>query len=89
MYVCIIYLKSAKFTKDSKLYLQDIQSLIKADDTDINWVNVAVVRKKRKVKTSRNTVYNFSDHTLAINTVPVFDNSFESFKIFWRFNVVW
>ena len=45
--------------KDSKLYLQDIQSLSKIDDTDIKLIDVTVVRNKRKVKTNRNTVYNF------------------------------
>ena len=41
------------------LYLQDIQSLIETNDTDIRCINVTVVRNKRKVKTNRNTVYNF------------------------------
>ena len=82
--------KVGKIYKDSKLYLQDIKSLIKTDDTGIKWIIVAVVRNKRKVETNRNAVYNFLQIThLAINTVPVSDNSFESFKIFWRFNVVW
>ena len=36
MYLCVYNLfKVGKFYKDSKLYLQDIQSLIKTDDTGI------------------------------------------------------
>ena len=42
--------KVGKIYEDSKLYLQDIQSLIKTGDTDIKWINVTVVRNKRKVK---------------------------------------
>ena len=58
--VCVCNLfKVGKIYKDSKLYLQDIQSLIKTDDTDIKGINVTVVRNKVKVKTNRNTVYNF------------------------------
>ena len=69
MYVCMYNsFKVGKIYKDSKLYLQDIKSLIKSDDTDVKWINVTVARNKRKMKTSRNT-----DHTLAINTLPVFD----------------
>ena len=79
--------KVGKIYKDSKLYLQDIQSLIKTDDTDVKWINVTVVRNKKKVKTSKNTVYNFLQITLAINTVAGFDNSFESFKIFY--DLIW
>ena len=37
MYVCMYDLfKVGKIYKDSKLNLQDIQSLIKTDDTDVN-----------------------------------------------------
>ena len=79
--------KVGKIYKDSKLYLQDIQSLIKTDDTDVKWINVTVVRNKKKVKTSKNTIYNFLQITLAINTVAGFDNSFESFKIFY--DLIW
>ena len=42
--------KVGKIYEDSKLYLQDIQSLIKTGDTDIKWINVTVVRNKRKAK---------------------------------------
>ena len=61
MYVCMYNLfKAGKiYSKDSKLYLLDIQLLIKTDDTDVKWINVTVVMNKRKVKTSRNTVHNF------------------------------
>ena len=56
--------KVGKIYKDRKLYLQDIQLLIKTDDTDVKWINVTVVRNKRKVITSRNTVSNFyKSHT--------------------------
>ena len=49
MYVCMYNLfKLGKNYKDSKLYLQDIQLLIKTDDTDIKWINVTVVRKKKR-----------------------------------------
>ena len=49
MYVCMYNLfKLGKNYKDSKLYLQDIQLLIKTDDTDIKWINVTVVRKKER-----------------------------------------
>ena len=42
--------KVGKIYKNSKLYLHDIQSLIKTDDRDIKWINVTVVRKKKKVE---------------------------------------
>ena len=43
MYVSMYNLfKVGKIYKDCKLYLQDIQSLIKTDDADIKWINVTV-----------------------------------------------
>ena len=51
--------KVGKIYEDRKLYIQDIQSPIDTDDTDVKRINITVVRNKRKVKTSRNTAYNF------------------------------
>ena len=50
--------KVGKIYKDSKLYLEDIQSLIKTDDTDIKCINVTV-RNKRKVKTNEIWIISF------------------------------
>ena len=51
--------KVGKIYEDSELYLQDMQSLIKTEGTGIKWINVTVVKNKRKVKTGKNTIYNF------------------------------
>ena len=64
--------KVGKIYNDSKLYLQDIQSLIKTDDIAVKWINVTVVRNKRKVKTNRNTAYNFLQITHLQLTPPQF-----------------
>ena len=50
--------KVGKIYKDSKLYLEDIQSLIKTDDTDIKCINVTV-RNKRKVKANEIWIISF------------------------------
>ena len=51
MYVCMYNLfKVGKIYNNSKLYSQDIQSLIRTDDKDIEWINVTVMRNKKKVE---------------------------------------